>query len=309
MATPQNRQPPQRSRGFSVKSDKSHISGNSGHKSQLSESSEEKHRRNLHTKADPTIAMNELQPMAVALEKSNMGSLREMEHKDQFGNVITDPDWSNPTRPRFERPLDTIKAFEAAIYGTYSSNRQSYIKTDEAASQMGDYSRRTSYYGPNGHSNRGYDQNANYGRAGPSRPDSVADNYGQENQTPYQNRRQRHPRRTDSDQVGYNGSQSNQRSYDNVAAMSGSGSAYTGPYGQGTDPSSLNSSMDQLSQYAQRADGGYNGQSSVGNTWGAPQQAQGQGPPVMQMSKSAKTAIAAPPEKRKSWLKKRFSKN
>ncbi|KAJ5299831.1 hypothetical protein N7476_011388, partial [Penicillium atrosanguineum] len=340
---PQNRQPPQRSRGFSVKSDKSHISGNSGHKSQLSESSEEKHRRNLHTKADPTIAMNELQPMAVALEKSNMGSLREMEHKDQFGNVITDPDWSNPTRPRFERPLDTIKAFEAAIYGTYSSNRQSYIKTGSsgrphsisyhtnkhqmkpphkwattAAEQVTtvntippcisppvDLTRA----GPNGHSNRGYDQNANYGRAGPSRPDSVADNYGQENQTPYQNRRQRHPRRTDSDQVGYNGSQSNQRSYDNVAAMSGSGSAYTGPYGQGTDPSSLNSSMDQLSQYAQRADGGYNGQSSVGNTWGAPQQAQGQGPPVMQMSKSAKTAIAAPPEKRKSWLKKRFSKN
>lgn len=91
--------------------------------------------------------------MAVALEKSNMGSLREMQHKDQYGNIISscspaflfphsphgfltplllstaDPDWSNPTRPRFERPLDTIKSFEAAIYGTYSSNRHSYAKT------------------------------------------------------------------------------------------------------------------------------------------------------------------------------------
>jgi hypothetical protein len=79
-----------------------------------------------------------------------------------------DPDWSNPTRPRFERPLDTIRSFEAAIYGTYSSQRPvSYARTgsfasfvpphrdpssdqslaDDAGSQMGDYSRRTSYYG------------------------------------------------------------------------------------------------------------------------------------------------------------------
>ncbi|KAJ5668413.1 uncharacterized protein N7477_006983 [Penicillium maclennaniae] len=292
MADSQVSQPPRRSRGFSVKSEKSHKSGNSGHKSQLSESSEEKHRRNLQTKADPTVAMNELQPMAVALEKSNLGSLREMEHKDQFGNVITDPDWSNPTRPRFERPLDTIKSFEAAIYGTYNSNRHSYIKTDEAASQMGDHSRRTSYQGQNGHSNRGYDQNANYSRTGPSRPDSVTDNYGQENQNPYQNRRQRQPRRTDSDQAGYNGYQSKD------------------PYGQGNEPNSVNNSMDQLSQYAQqqRADGGYNGQSSMGNSWGPTQQAQGQGPPVMRMTKTANTAIVAPPEKTKGWFKRRFSK-
>lgn len=156
--------------------------------------------------------------------------------------------------------------------------------------------------GPNGHSNRGHDQNANYGRAGPSHPDSVVDNYGQENQNPY-SRRQRNPRRTDSDQTGYNG-YSNQRPYDN-----GSGSGYTDPYGQGTDPSSLNSSMDQLSQHAQqqRLDGGFNGQSSAG--WGAPQQSQGQGPPVMRMTKTANTAtVAPPPEKRKSWFKRRFSK-
>lgn len=121
-----------------------------------------------------------------------MGSLRAIEHKDQYGNPISaspplthswpltagnetnspcvesaDPDWSNPTRPRFERPLDTIRSFEAAIYGTYTSQRPvSYARTgsfasfvpprdpnsdqslaDDAASQMGDYSRRTSYYG------------------------------------------------------------------------------------------------------------------------------------------------------------------
>lgn len=56
--------PPRRSRGFSVKSDNSRRTTSSGHKSHLSESHEEKERRNLHTKADPLVAMNELQPSA-----------------------------------------------------------------------------------------------------------------------------------------------------------------------------------------------------------------------------------------------------
>ncbi|EKV16651.1 hypothetical protein PDIG_20220 [Penicillium digitatum PHI26] len=88
MDTP-NSPTPKRSRGFSVKSDKSNKSGSTSHKRGLSESSEEKARRNLQTKADPLVAMNELQPMAVALEKSNLGSLREIEFKDQYGNVIS----------------------------------------------------------------------------------------------------------------------------------------------------------------------------------------------------------------------------
>ena len=35
-----------------------------------------------------------------------------------------DPDHSNPTRPRLERPLDTIRSFEAAIDG--HNRRQSF---------------------------------------------------------------------------------------------------------------------------------------------------------------------------------------
>lgn len=38
-----------------------------------------------------------------------------------------DPDRSNPTRSRWERPLDTIRSFEAAIDGGY--NRKSYIRS------------------------------------------------------------------------------------------------------------------------------------------------------------------------------------
>lgn len=45
--------------------------------------------------------------------------------------TVVDPDLSNPTRPRFERPLDTIRSFEAAIYGQYSGRPGSYAQTGE----------------------------------------------------------------------------------------------------------------------------------------------------------------------------------
>ena len=98
----------------------------------------------------------------IALEKSNMESLRMMQHKDVYGNpigssrfpespplsvtnvfhhlrhnpiaskltkaltILVDPDLSNPTRHRLERPLDTIRSFEAAIDGSYNNRRTSY---------------------------------------------------------------------------------------------------------------------------------------------------------------------------------------
>lgn len=49
-----------------------------------------------------------------------------------------DPDRSNPTRSRWERPLDTIRAFEAAIDGNYPRKSGSRPDAD---------SRRTSYAG------------------------------------------------------------------------------------------------------------------------------------------------------------------
>lgn len=41
----------------------------------------------------------------------------QMNVRDIFGNPIERPDLSNPTRPRNERPLDTIRAFEYACTG------------------------------------------------------------------------------------------------------------------------------------------------------------------------------------------------
>ncbi|KAJ5466782.1 hypothetical protein N7475_004534 [Penicillium sp. IBT 31633x] len=71
----------------------------------------------LQTKADPNMALYEQEPTAVNLQPGTRDafSLRNMQHKDREGKLITDPDLSNPTRNRLERPLDTIRAFDAAI--------------------------------------------------------------------------------------------------------------------------------------------------------------------------------------------------
>ncbi|KAL4879574.1 hypothetical protein BJY04DRAFT_90597 [Aspergillus karnatakaensis] len=280
MASPQPASP-RRSRGFSSsgrseRSEKSHRSSGSGNKLNLTETHEEKARRSLHTKADPMIAMSEAQPNLVALEKSNLGSLRDMQHKDQFGNPIVEPDLSNPTRPRFERPLDTIRSFEAAIYGPYSSRPVSYARTAEESTPGAEYSRRSSYYnghsnGQNGHYNdRGYHN----GRPNYSRPNSYIDNGNghyngggpSESYYPYAQNGGRRPRqhpRNYSDQPNYasqqNGYSQNgygqngyYKSSDNVVASpSGSGST-PDQWANSTDPSSINSSLDQFQQQQQQ---------------------------------------------------------
>ncbi|KAK9331380.1 hypothetical protein V1520DRAFT_291222 [Lipomyces starkeyi] len=70
--------------------------------------------------ADPILtAMREEQPYEVSAahlgEHSSVSP--EMHMRDMFGNVIEDPDRSNPTRSRNERPLDTIRSFEYAATG------------------------------------------------------------------------------------------------------------------------------------------------------------------------------------------------
>lgn len=64
---------PKHNRGFSFgsKSSKSHRSSISANRVALAESAEEKQRRNLQTKADPTLAMSELQPSTLFFTQHN----------------------------------------------------------------------------------------------------------------------------------------------------------------------------------------------------------------------------------------------
>ncbi|KAK3328877.1 hypothetical protein B0H66DRAFT_4958 [Apodospora peruviana] len=267
-----------KSRSLSFRSDKSHGSnGNNTHKDNkggLHETSVEKEANRLHTKADPTLAMNEAEPAEVAATgKTSLAPLRNMQHRDSFGNPIAEPDRSNPTRSRWERPLDTIRSFEAAIDGGYS-NRRSFLRAEPDRESVSYNNRRSSYYGNNGPGGR-FSNESYYN----SRPPSMMYSGRQDGSQHDLRQGGMGPRDNFQDQQGYNGGYnqnggrrgfprtnsegqfsqahrpqganeyalpSNHRSYETVASASGSGSSAE-VAGYQTDPtSSDNSSVERM---------------------------------------------------------------
>jgi len=255
---------PRAKSSFSFRSNSSHKSNGSVGKADLHESHEEKAAQRLTSKADPRLAMSEEEPSAVASSvKSELASIRAIQHRDAQGNPISDPDRSNPTRSRWERPLDTIRAFEAAIDGNYS--RKSYMRT-ESVDTVSNFNRRSSYFGGTNittDERSRFPQNSYYGgRPQSYRPESrymngVSSrdsyyNYGPDYAGPsngYYPNRARYPR-TASEPHFNNGQDvypttGNQQSYETVTTASGSGSS-ADPAGYSTDPSSENSSVDRI---------------------------------------------------------------
>lgn len=328
-----------RSRGFSFKSDRSN--GSRSKAEHLTESPDEKQRRDSiwknSSKANPNAAITEAQPGdAQLLEQATLGSLRSGQHVDANGNVITDPDLSNPTRPRLERPLDTIRSFEKAIDNGYK-RRNSMMRSESHDQNQQYQSRRNSSFGAGYESNRYSQGGAGMGGGyyGNRRPDSYAEG----------------PRgnRYNSRGNGYNGNgiynqqHGHHQSYDTVNSGQTYGSDSTGPWANGTDPSSENSSLDRINATSKpQPDGMYGGQNGYGGyprpipEDGAytPQQQNGYGggpvqPPGGQRrpiplggsgEPGLSAAAAAPPrgslpstarpepEKKKGWLSRRFSK-
>ncbi|KAK6332823.1 hypothetical protein TWF696_002845 [Orbilia brochopaga] len=116
---------------------------------------------------DPTRAITEEEPWAIAQQAGK--GISQLRHKDQYGNEITDPDRSNPTRHRMERPLETIRSFDRAIYNdpdrefyprrpvrNGSTYDQGNSQRASMAYQYGDQSARQSTYGEN------YDNGSSY---------------------------------------------------------------------------------------------------------------------------------------------------
>ncbi|KAI1082954.1 hypothetical protein F5B20DRAFT_597166 [Whalleya microplaca] len=336
-----------KSRGFSFHSDRSHRSSNSHYKVDLHETSAEKEARRLHGTADPRAALSDLEPAMQAQEATTGAmrtSLRLLQHKDSNGNPISDPDRSNPTRSKWERPLDTIRSFEAAIDGEYS-RKSMYRDTDSIAN----WNRRSSYHANNGPR---FPQDSYYGGRPNSafRPETIMgeprqppmtagprDSYydGYEN-NPYgngamggRNRNTRmqsdpHLNRVVADRNVYP-MPNNHRSYETVASGSGSGS-FAEPTGYQTDPtSSENSSIDRRSP-PKRQDPVNDYGISFGQSPQPPTLGLGSGstgPPVVPkkdngslLRKASKIAVSKGSsqerpnmgEKRKSWFK-RFSKS
>jgi len=228
---------------------------------------------------------------------------------------------------------------------------------------FGDSRRSSGFFGnsPNNQS-RGFQEGGYYGnRNSGNRPDSFIDQYtGQNQQMPGQGRGFRQNPRLNSEPMlnsGRNGqhvypSHSYQQSYDTVNSA-GSGSYQTDPYGNSTDPSSENSSLDRIHQLPKQNEqqmgdsygfigfganqhpqqdnfsngtgpygrGGYGTPGPSGqHRYEAPQERPMPPPketprvPIKLDSQPGSSPLArqvsdSPTEKRKSWFKRRFSKN
>ncbi|OAA43003.1 hypothetical protein BBO_04918 [Beauveria brongniartii RCEF 3172] len=303
-------------RSFSVGSEtsrKSHKSQKSSASQKEYETSAEKETHRLHSKADPLVAMYEAEPSMVAAmaPDTNTASLRSFQHKDIQGNPIADPDRSNPTRSRWERPLDTIRSFEAAINGGYQ--RRSSVQRDDAVN----WNRRTSmstFQQPR------FPQDSYYGN---SRPGSFRDPYTapstRRNSGFFDGQGFRPPRR-EFEQNVYP-LPNKDRSYETVTSAANSG--HTDPAGYQTDPTSSDNSSIRRASPAKRQEPvndygiGFAHQSSNLAFQHSQQQAHPLPPPPVAGHEPAPPPVPRKTsflkrqpteEKRKSWLSRRFSK-
>lgn len=331
---------PRAKSGFSFRSSHSRKSSGSGQKIDLHETHEEKESKRLTSKQDPSMAINEMEPSAVASGgQTSLAPLRALVHKDSLGNPISDPDRSNPTRSRWERPLDTIRSFEAAIDGGY---RKSYVRTESS-----DNFSRKSYYGgtqvtsderprfpPNGRNS--------YYAGGDGRPNQMSrpesyynsfDNAGPSNG--YYPNRARYPRTASEPQFNSGHAvypvAGAQPSYETIASGSNT-SGDRDPFGYATDPSSENSSVDRIAavptrepgesysfnnaqQYSQRGFGLQEQNSPNGQR--PPPPPKKEVPPRVPIKLGQSSGNSQPPpaasrppvgEKRKSWFGRKLSK-
>ncbi|KAF4448587.1 hypothetical protein F53441_8006 [Fusarium austroafricanum] len=318
--------PPAHNRTFSFHSQKSHKSSGS---KDLQETHAEKEAKRLHSKADPTLAISEAEPSAVAamMTESSFAPLRSMQHKDAYGNSIADPDKSNPTRNRWERPLDTIRSFEAAIDGGYSRKSLYRAETDSQAN----WNRRNSSY-----TNQPRFPRENYYNDRPAsfRPENQYDNGSSRNNyfdgQAYSNgygagpSRQRMSRMQSEPQYQPGHDQNiyplphKDRSYETVTSAAGSGNSDHAGYQ--TDPtSSDNSSIDRTVPAKRRepfneyASASYQSQpayqsrpwpaSGMNSDGGQPQVP----PPSHAQPSATQTQAPAPPQKQKNTLLRRTS--
>ncbi|EMC94936.1 hypothetical protein BAUCODRAFT_73114 [Baudoinia panamericana UAMH 10762] len=323
-----------RARGFSFRSDKS---GASRDKGGPAESPQDKARRDSiwkgSSKANPNAALEEKQPALLNVtEKSTLQSLRDYQHLDVNGNVIVDPDLSNPTRPRLERPLDTIRSFEKAIDNGYK-RRSSYIRSDSFEQNNQYASRRSSYFGGKfKHSNRHSAMMSGGGGY-----------YGDGRRESYMNNGYGPPRMRNGNRMASEGAIPHQRPYpqhgyhqsqDTMNTGVTNGSDSTGPWASNTDPSSENSSIDrnmvgagkpgdqQWPQQNGYVSNGYGSNPPImeegGSAYGGPVQAPNGPRRPIPLGNSGDAPISPPgklpsvaraePEKKKGWLKRRFSK-
>ncbi|PFH61893.1 hypothetical protein XA68_15909 [Ophiocordyceps unilateralis] len=327
-------------RSFSVRSDQSYRSVASKNETQ-----EDKDSNRLQSKADPTLAINEAEPSTVAMNaQSNHAPLRSLQHKDVWGNAITDPDKSNPTRNRWERPLDTIRGFEAAIDGGYSRKALPRSETDSSGNwnQRGTSHPQSqprfpqdSYYRPSSVRTDTYHGSTNSGTARSSYMDSQHGHGGGHGRHA---QRDRGPRMHAEPHYQVYGREQNvyplphkDRSYETVTSAAPSGNS--DPAGYMTDPTSSDNSSDRVSPVRRRKPTNeYAVGSNQGQSYHAPNHPGGRipghqdqilspahmepryydaelGKQSLAEGRQGSPLVQVAPERRKSWFTRRFSKD
>jgi len=355
---------PRSKSAFSITSNQSKTSRRSADKEPLRESHDEKRKLAFSNtaKSNPNAAMNEMQPIAQQLEKATIASLRSSQYFDMHGSPITDPDFSNPTRRRTERPLETIMSFEAAIDREYKRQRDaareaarmSFAQNDNNGPDNSGYeSKRSSYWGGGEYAGNGYYLGPSRSRGSYMEGPPSRNKFGARmNSEPIMQRYNGggHPYST----PGYG------QTRDTINTGGSNGSA-SDQWHNSTDPSSDNSSIERMKaeghgeygyptppqrepisedgHYTYNNGGGYNPSYMAGAGPGAssghPAHQYNNGPPAPPPKAVMGGPVQAPPvhnpaaprqliklnpaandpsrppagEKRKSWLKRRFSKN
>ncbi|KFG86508.1 hypothetical protein MANI_109820 [Metarhizium anisopliae] len=319
-ASPEQQQTGQtKQRSYSIQSQKTHRS--SGSKHDFHETHEEKEARRLHSKADPTLAMNEAEPSMVAAMKSERTqiSLRAIQHKDTWGNPIDTDSVANWNRRSSVQTANQPRFPQDSYYGgrpvSFRGDSQYGLPTPATA-------RNSVYDNPNaggGYNNSGYDR----GYAG-SRHMSRDRSQRVQSESHYQ---------MYGREQGVYPMPHKDRSYETVTSAAPSGSS--DPAGYQTDPtSSDNSSIDRISP-AKRSEpvndygigfsqtNAYDVQNfSVGKQvknhslppLPPPTEPQAAAPPQSVPRKGSLlrqkiSQSSANPEKQKSWFSRRFSKN
>ncbi|TQS39180.1 hypothetical protein Golomagni_00298 [Golovinomyces magnicellulatus] len=330
--------------GFSLRSSHSRKSTSSTSKTSIYESHEEKEAKRLKTKTDPSLAMIEVEPFdvleatAACNTKTTLAPIRAIQHRDKFGNPIVEPDRSNPTRSRWERPLDTIRSFEAAVDGSYirqSQLRNGNISPTQEYLILADFegvpitvhptSQKLIHGLVSSEDKSSYRSSAVYG---PSPTPSGHFNY-LENTGSGQNNHFNRPRhhRTEFNKNGHTiySVPDVQESYNLVNSISGSGSSADPAYSTG--PSSENSSITRVAFTSRNetSDGNIDQQMQTLQNQNIPKQTNesSQELPDLAVKETVRAPIklgtyndsspnlktvSRPIEKRKSWLSKRLSK-
>ncbi|CDR44935.1 CYFA0S16e00232g1_1 [Cyberlindnera fabianii] len=116
-----------------------HSGGSGGKNIKITKADEEHYKVRTGSVHDPILAaVNEAQPFessapggggADSLGRQSYSLINQQGMYDVFGKPIPQPDISNPTRARDERPLDTIRSFEYAITGDLSYKDR--LETDQ----------------------------------------------------------------------------------------------------------------------------------------------------------------------------------